>query len=87
MQPDGFITWQIIQGSFNTELFNDFVRNQVLSQCNPFSSPKSIIIMDNASIHHNNISDNSFNESLICRSCRRYVMRQESFSSFYRLTH
>jgi len=27
---NGFIAWQIIQGSFTTELFNDFIRNQVL---------------------------------------------------------
>ena len=56
---DGFVAWQIIQGSFNTELFNDFVRNQVLPQCNPFPGHKSIIIIDNAPIHHNNVSDNS----------------------------
>src|ERR1700694_5681445 len=36
---DGFIAWQIIQGSYNAELYNDFVRNQVLPQCNPFLPP------------------------------------------------
>ena len=55
---DGFIAWQIIQGSFNAELFNDFVRDQVLPQCNPFPGPKSVIIMDNAPIHRNKVWDN-----------------------------
>ena len=57
---EGYIAFQIIQGSFDTELFNEFVRTQVLPQCTLFPGPKSIIIMDNAPIHHNNVSNNYF---------------------------
>jgi hypothetical protein len=52
---DGFIAWQIIQGSFNSDLFNNFVQTHILPHYNPFPGPKSIIIMDNAPIHHNNV--------------------------------
>ena len=48
---DGFIAWEIIQGSFDAELFDDFIKNQVLPQCSPYPGPKSVLIMDNAPIH------------------------------------
>ncbi len=48
---DGFITWEIIQGSYSTELFNDFVEFNLLPFCNRFPGPRSIIVLDNARIH------------------------------------
>ncbi len=32
---DGYIAWEIHQGSITAAIFNDFVRNQVLPQCTP----------------------------------------------------
>jgi len=42
---DGFIAWQIIQGSFTTELFDNFVHEKVLPLCNPYPGPRSVIVM------------------------------------------
>ena len=57
---NGMLVWEIIQGSYNMELFIEFVKNRVLALCNPWPGPLLIIIMDNASIHHCNISQCSF---------------------------
>jgi DDE superfamily endonuclease len=47
----GFLTWDIYQGSYTTELFNAFIEHQILPICTPWPGPRSIIVMDNASIH------------------------------------
>jgi hypothetical protein len=52
---DGFFTWDIIQGSYTTDLFNAFVEEKVLPFCNPYPGPRSILIVDNAKIHHNEV--------------------------------
>jgi DDE superfamily endonuclease len=52
---DGFFSWEIIQGSYTTESFNAFVENKVLPYCNPYPGPRSILVMDNAKIHHNEV--------------------------------
>jgi len=52
---DGFITWEIVHGSFSAELFEDFIKNKVLPLCNPYPLPRSVIIMDNAPIHRTDV--------------------------------
>jgi DDE superfamily endonuclease len=52
---DGFFNWEIIQGSYTTESFNAFVENKVLPYCNPYPGPRSILVIDNAKIHHNEV--------------------------------
>ena len=48
---DGILCYMIYHGSFDAGLFEAFVKYHVLPHCNPFPSPKSVLIMDNASIH------------------------------------
>src|SRR5271169_1081618 len=48
---DGFITWDIRQGSYTADLFHDFIENKVIPLCNPFPLERSVIVMDNAPIH------------------------------------
>ena len=48
---DGYISHIIFQGAITSELFEDFVEYQVLPHCTPYPGPRSIIILDNASIH------------------------------------
>ena len=55
-----FIEWDIIQDSYNTELFNEFVRNWVISSTNPFSSFHFIFIINNTRIHRFDIYIISF---------------------------
>ena len=47
---EGFIAWDIIQDSYNIELFNEFVRNWIISSINSFLELHSILMMNNARI-------------------------------------
>ncbi|GES91797.1 homeodomain-like protein [Rhizophagus clarus] len=51
---DGYIAVDIIEGSCNKERFKDFILSKVIPQMYPFPGPNSVLIMDNAKIHHNN---------------------------------
>lgn len=53
---DGYIAYTIRHGSIKGPLFNDFIRDQVRPLCSPFPGPRSVLIMDNASIHHSQAS-------------------------------
>jgi transposase InsO family protein len=53
LDVNGYIACQVHQGSVTSDIFNCFIRDQVLPQCQPFPGPRSIIILDNASIHRN----------------------------------
>jgi transposase len=50
---EGYIGYSIFQGAFNAELFIEFVEEKVLPHCNPYPGPRSVLILDNASIHKN----------------------------------
>ena len=47
---DGIIHCDIVEGSFDTELFYTFV-SRLLDQMQPFPTPNSVIVMDNCRIH------------------------------------
>lgn len=51
---DGLVSLQLTTGTVNSDIFYDFIRGSVIPQMNPFDgcSPKSIVIMDNCTIHH-----------------------------------
>jgi hypothetical protein len=49
---DGYIGAHIYQGSFNADRFEDFIIDVVLPQCQAFPNDRSVIILDNASIHN-----------------------------------
>lgn len=48
---EGYMAYRIHQGSITAELFEDFLENDILPNCTPYPGPRSIIIMDNATIH------------------------------------
>ena len=54
ISTDGIHDVFIGEGTMNGERFTKFVRNVLLPHLNPFNSvnPRSVVIMDNASIHH-----------------------------------
>ena len=66
---NGMLVWEIIQGSFNQELFLQFVENEVLPLCSPFPGPRSILVMDNAKIHHCDVHSSFLNDYLMCLIC------------------
>ena len=52
---NGYMAWEVRQGSYTTELFNAFVREKVLPLCSSFPCPCSVLVLDNASIHRNQV--------------------------------
>jgi hypothetical protein len=52
---EGFVAWEIIHGSYNSELFVNFLRHRVIPLTSPFPGPRSVLIMDNARIHHHEV--------------------------------
>ena len=49
---DGYIAAKTFLGTCTAEVFEDFIIDQVLPLCNPYPGPRSVIIIDNASVHH-----------------------------------
>jgi hypothetical protein len=49
---EGYITSVTFMGSLTGAIFEDFIIEQLLPLCNPFPAPRSVIIMDNASVYY-----------------------------------
>ena len=47
---DGILHCDIVEGSFDTQLFYQFIQ-RVLDQMQPYPAPNSVIVMDNCRIH------------------------------------
>jgi transposase len=48
---EGYIAAKTFYGTCTGEIFEDFIVDQLLPLCNPYPGPRSVIIMDNASVH------------------------------------
>jgi transposase len=48
---DGIILARVFQGSTDSTVFEDFIE-QLFPLCSRWPEPKSVLVMDNASIHH-----------------------------------
>jgi transposase len=61
---EGYVAGMTFPGTCNATIFEEFIIDHVLPICNPYPRPRSVIVMDNASIHH------TFQERLetACRS-------------------
>jgi hypothetical protein len=51
----GFMNWQLYKGSFDTKLFNNFVSKFVVPLTTEFPGKRSVLVMDNAPIHHSEV--------------------------------
>ena len=49
---DGYIVCNIYAGAVNAETFEAFVECHLLSQCSPYPESRSVIVMDNTTIHN-----------------------------------
>lgn len=49
---DGYLAWEIYQDSFTTERFNRFIRQDLMPYMTAYPGPRSVLVMDNHSIHH-----------------------------------
>lgn len=54
---DGIMCYHIHQGAIDGPRFEWFLDNHVLPRCNPYPGPKSVLVMDNASIHRHPVSN------------------------------
>ena len=48
---DGFVAWSFCSGTYNREGFLEAAEHVILDQVTPFPGPRSIVLLDNASIH------------------------------------
>jgi transposase len=48
---NGYLEYEIYHGSFNADRFNNFIR-KLLTKMTPYPGPRSVLVMDNASVHH-----------------------------------
>ncbi|KAF8799508.1 hypothetical protein BYT27DRAFT_7030608, partial [Phlegmacium glaucopus] len=49
---DGMVTSTVVEGSMTTNSFCEFLEENVLPLCSPFPGKLSVLVMDNARIHH-----------------------------------
>jgi DDE superfamily endonuclease len=55
MTVDGYIACNLYRGSVDENRFINFIQHDVLPLCTPFPGPRSVIVMDNASIHRGEV--------------------------------
>ncbi|KAL1942037.1 hypothetical protein VTO73DRAFT_6567 [Trametes versicolor] len=53
MSKEGYIATRIVEGSFDSIEFYNFIVEDVLPQMNPWPHARSTLVVDNCSIHHN----------------------------------
>ena len=58
MTIDGYIACNVYKGGVSKEEFMEFLEQDVLPKCQQYPGPRSIIIMDNAKIHHGDVHPN-----------------------------
>jgi hypothetical protein len=80
----GYIAWDIVKGSFNSESFLEVVREKVLPEMNPFPGPRSVLIMDNARIHHSEVCG-IISSQFIHRNSKKGVKKLKLYSIICRL--
>lgn len=56
MNVDGYLAVNIYKGGVNAATFEQFVMDEVIPKCSPFPGPNSVLIMDNAAIHHQQVN-------------------------------
>jgi transposase len=53
LDVEGYFAWLIYQGGITSDIILMFIRDQVLPHCEPYPGKRSVLVLDNASIHHN----------------------------------
>ncbi|KAF5356734.1 hypothetical protein D9757_005211 [Collybiopsis confluens] len=52
LTKDGIVALEIFKGTVNREMFVDFLKEHLAPTLTPYPGPRSVVILDNASIHH-----------------------------------
>jgi hypothetical protein len=87
---DGILHVNIVEGSFTTETFAEFIEG-LLDKMNPFPGPNSVIVMDNCRIHKAEIIremiENRYDFISILLSFLDTIISVECAASTYHPTH
>ena len=51
---DGYIKALVFDGTCDGDIFEGFIIDQVLPLYNPYLNPRSVIVLDNTSVHYKN---------------------------------
>jgi transposase len=51
---DGYIKALVFDSTYDGDIFKGFIIDQVLPLYNPYLNPRSVIVLDNTSVHHKN---------------------------------
>ncbi|KIJ91811.1 hypothetical protein K443DRAFT_41653, partial [Laccaria amethystina LaAM-08-1] len=49
---EGIVAVRVLEGSFKYDMFYEYLRDDVLPLMTPFPGPHSVLLLDNARIHH-----------------------------------
>ncbi|KAF8834572.1 hypothetical protein BDN67DRAFT_868454, partial [Paxillus ammoniavirescens] len=52
LASSGIIALDIFEGAVTKEQFITFIRDQVSPKLTPYPGPRSVVVLDNCSIHH-----------------------------------
>ena len=54
MSTNGIVALELLQGTLNGDLYLNFLRGTLIPEMQPFdgSSPQSVLVLDNCSVHH-----------------------------------
>ncbi|KIJ06256.1 hypothetical protein PAXINDRAFT_39592, partial [Paxillus involutus ATCC 200175] len=52
LSTDGIVALDIFEGSVMKDRFLTFVRTQLAPKLTPYPGPRSVLVLDNCSIHH-----------------------------------
>ena len=75
---NSFINWEIVRGSYNLDIFINFIKEKVIPHTMPHSDPRSVLIIDNTKIDHR----------LVClHNYLLLTMLHMTFQQYVRITH
>ena len=80
-----FVDWEIIHESFDIDLFIQFLKEHVISHITSYPNSRSILIMNNAKIHHDKILKISLN-SVDNNEFKIYTILPKLYSHIYHHT-
>jgi hypothetical protein len=55
MTMNGYLACRVLHGSVDGITFMDFLKNELIPRCNPYPGSRSVLVMDNAAIHHHEV--------------------------------
>jgi len=88
MTMHGYLACTTFQGSVDAEAFKDFLIMDLFPRCNEYPLPKSVIVVDNAAIHHDEVQILNYKSTMLTpRKSYSYALRTKSALNTFLLIH